>query len=792
MIKNFFKIAWRNIVKNPLYSIINISGLSIGLALSILITLFVKDELSFDQFFKKKEKIFRIVVEEKSPDGKVSKFGQTGMVHGPAFKQQISAIINMVRLQQEHYSVKNNEDIEVQEAFLVDSTYFKMFEANFIEGSPYKALKDPQSIVISEKLAQKYFKNIDAVGKSLNIEFEGEFQNFVVSGVIKNPPVNSSMQAEMLIPIHRSKNKDVEWINFYINTFFELPEGANISNIEKQMASIYAADAKDQLALAAKEWNYKNKLTFKLQPFLDIHLSRDFKAVNGMKVSGNLLFSYFLGGIALFILIIACINFVNLAIARSVQRSKEVGIRKSIGSTRKQLLWQFLSESFLLNSFAFILGIILAYFSLPVFNDLAEKQLAFSYLFDGKLIAILFGIFLLTGLFAGFYPALVLSGFKPVDTLYGRFNFGGKNILQKTLIIFQFSLATIFIIFAIVQYRQANLFVSKDLGYDDKNLIEVKMKNLSPSKVEVVENELRKDASILSVAVSNQCCWYTGVTTPEGKEMAPYMKVTNANLLNTMGLKIKEGRFFSPQFPSDSTKSAVVNEAFVKEANMKNPIGQTFKVMNRDVYQIVGILKNYHHSSLYETVTPEVIISNPNNGWGTFLIRINNANTSKTLAHIKNVIKSQFPTQPYKYEFVSESNARQYDREFKMRQMILYSALLIIFISCIGMFGLAALIAQKRTKEFGIRKVMGANVTSIIQMMVMYFFKLVFIAFVIAIPIAYFSIDAILQNLPYRVPISLDIFIFTLIGVFSLSFITSVYQALKAAMMNPVESLKTE
>jgi putative ABC transport system permease protein len=792
MTTNNFKIAWRNAIKSPLYSIINITGLAIGLALCILITLFVKDELSFDQFFSKKKEIYRLVVEEKTPEGEIRKFGQTGMVHGPEFSQQVSAIKNMVRYQEQHYPLKVHDEIIIQHAFLVDSTYFNMFDATFIDGSKHKVLSDPQSIVITRYLAEKYFNTTSAVGKALHLNFEGEFQNFTVAGVIENQPVNSSMQADMLIPIHKSKNKDNQWINFYINTFFEIPYGTDLGNVEKQFAAIFANDAKDQIAQAAKEWNFKNQLTFKLQPFLDIHLSKDFKAVNGMKESGNVLLSYFLSGIALFILLIACINFINLAIARSLQRSKEVGVRKAVGSTRNQLIRQFMSESFLLNGCAFVLGIILAYAVLPVFNHLSDKQLSFSYLFDGKLVAIYFCIFLLTGILAGFYPAVVLSGFKPVETLYGRFTFGGKNILQKSLIVFQFTLATFFIIFAIVQYRQADLFVGKNLGYDDKNLIEVNSDGMTPSKIALIETELKKDPSILHVAPINPCCWMTGVTTSDGKEIQPYMKVTNHNFTHTMGLKMKEGRFFSTEFPADTTQSAVVNEAFVKATNMKDPIGQSIKVMNRDLYQIVGVMKDYHHTSLYEIVPPQVFISNPNQGYGAFAIRISNINLSNTLAHIKKIFNTHFPAQPYKYEFVSDMNVKKYEKEFKMRQMLLYSALLIIFISCIGMFGLAALTAQKKTKEIGIRKIMGASLTSLVSMISMQFFKLVLLSFIIAAPIAYFAINKVLQNLPYRVPVSADIFVYTLAGVVLLSFITSAYQALKTATMDPVESLRSE
>lgn len=792
MIQNNLKISWRHLIKNPLYSLINVAGLAIGMALCILITLYVKDELSFDQFLTKKNEIYRIVTEERSPDGELFSFGQTGMVHGPAFKNQISAFKNVVRYREENVLLKLKGEMQFQTVFLVDSTFFSMFDLPFIAGNSYKALNDIQSIVISEKLANKYFGKTDVVGQNMELKFEDELQNFVVNGVIKDLPINSSLQADVLIPMHKSKSIDTEWINFYINTFVEIPAGSSIPNLEKQMASIFASDAKEQLASAAKEWNYKNKLTFKLQPFLQMHLSRDYKASNGLKESGNIKFSYFLSGVALFILIIACINFINLAIARSVQRSKEIGIRKTIGSTRIQLINQFIGESFLLNTFAFVLGLILAYSLLPVFNELTSKQLAISYLWDSKLLTIFLLIFLLTGLLAGFYPALILSNFQPIETLNGKQQFGGKNILQKSLIVFQFALASFFIVSALVQYQQSNYFLSRDLGYDDKNLIKVDASSMDVNKVNTITSELLKNKNILSVTPMRQGDWYTLATTADGKEISPKMMVTNHNFLSTFGLSIAKGRFLSSEFPSDSTNSVVVNEAFAKEAGWADPIGQVVKVMNRDKYQVVGVLKDYHHSNLYEKIGPQLFTANPNYSLGSLCIRINEEDKPNTLAFIKNKFHNFFPAYPYTYKFISDVNDTHYEKEIKMRSMLLYSALLIIFISCIGMFGLAALTTQRKTKEIGIRKIMGASISNIVVMISTHFIKLVLLAFLISAPFSYYAIKITLQNLPFHIDVKWDVYIICLVTILIIALLTSSYQAIKAGWSNPVKALKTE
>ena len=441
MLKNYFKIAWRTIAKNKLYSFINITGLSIGLAVCMLITLFVKDEFSFDQFQKNKNKIYRLVVNQTSPEGEKNKYGITGMVHGPAFVKQIPELQSMVRFAPAKFNIKHKNEIFVQDANYADSNFFEMFSADFIEGNASKALSDPYSIIIAENVAKRFFGTQNAVGQTLSIQKDTVFKDYTVTGVTKNSPQNSSIQMNVIMSFDYKNNTDVFWINFNLNTFFTVADGASIANIEKQFAAIFKTAAATELAMAKKEWGFDNKLVFGLQPFLEMHLSRDYRAENGLKESSNALLSYVLSGLALFILLIACINFVNISISHSLQRAKEIGVRKVMGGQRKQLIWQFMSESFLMNAGAFLLAIFLTNLLLPTFNSLTSKSLTFSYLFDAKLMAIFIGIFFLTVLLAGFYPALVMSAYKPVQILYGKFRLTGKNLLLKSLIVFQFGLA---------------------------------------------------------------------------------------------------------------------------------------------------------------------------------------------------------------------------------------------------------------------------------------------------------------------------------------------------------------
>ncbi|MET3126049.1 putative ABC transport system permease protein [Arcicella rosea] len=794
MLQNYFKIAIRNLQRNKVFSLINIAGLSIGLACCMLIVLYTKDEISYDRFHKNVNQIYRITSTETAPDGKVQKFGITGMMPGPAFKAQLPEIENYVRLQGESYNIKKGNDILVQDALKVDSSFFSIFTFDFIEGSAKTALKDPQSVVISEEVAEKYFGKESALGKTLSINYEDKFQPFTVAGVTKKSPQNSSIKIDLLMPFHREKSHDDQWINFYLNTFVTLKPLANPKALEAKFANIYAREAKGQLIEAKEKWNFQNTIQYGLQPFLEVHLSTDFRAANGLKDESNPMYSYVLIGLAVFLLLIACINFVNLTVARSVKRSKEIGIRKVVGGDRKQLIFQFMGESFVLSLIAFLLAIVLVELALPIFNTLANKALSIKYLFDTQLITSYFLLFLSTGFLAGIYPALVLSSFSPVDTLYGRFKLSKGSFLQKSLVVFQFSLAAFMMMATLILYAQFDFMVKQDLGYNDKNIVEIATGRMNRTETNTFKQELLKNPTIESVAPRQGGTWNTLANVNGKKEIIFAIDIVDEDYLSTLKIPMVQGRNFSKDFPSDSSQSILVNEAFVKEAGWKNPIGQTVDFFSRNrKFQVVGVVKDYHYNSLYETIKPQLFTCHPDMGtFAQLSIKIKPTNTPNSLKFIEKTFKNLRPTQPYIYDFKDQSNQKQYEKEAKWKQIISFSAILIIFISCIGLFGLATLSAEKRTKEIGIRKVLGANALAIVSMLTKDFLKLVLASVVFAFPLAWWSANKFLESYPYRIAIDGWMFALVLVILVLITILTISYQALKSALANPVKSLRTE
>jgi putative ABC transport system permease protein len=796
MFKNYFKTAFRNLERNKVYSFINIAGLSIGLACTMFIMLYVKDEVSFDRFHKNVNNIYRIA---RKSNGN-NENGTTGFLQGPRFSQNVPGIKSFVRVQGGAEDIKKGAELLEQDGMLhVDSNFFFVFTFPLLSGNPATCLTEPYSIVLSEDGAKKYFATTDAVGKVLMVKEDTGFVPYKVTAVAKRCPQNSSLQFDALLPfkVSDADAKDTHnWFNSFLTTFVVLDDNANQQATEKQMQSFYVADAKQTFyEMLKNDGGNPDDIpmgTYFLQPYLDLHLNTQLPASNGLTNASNPMYSYLLSGIALFVLLIACINFVNLTIARSVKRAKEIGIRKVMGSDRKQLIFQFLGESFFLCTVAFVLAILLVQLLLPLFNELANKALAISYLFDAKLIAGYIALYIITGLLAGFYPALVLSGYNPVQTLYSRFQIAGKNYLQKSLVVFQFTLASFLIIATYAIYAQFNLLTKTDLGYDDNNLVIVNKNGLKNTDAAAFKNELLKNPNIAGVSVKNAGGWGTGTKNAVGATVYFAGETVDENYLPLLKIPLIAGRNFSTAFPADSTQSVIVNESFAKAANWKNPVGETVKILgsSNETYHVIGVVKDYHFASLTKKITPQLF--NMHGSYGSYYIKIKPNTATSSLKWIQKIYQQFYPMNPYAYVFKNEENRKQYADVEKWKQIILFGAILTIFISCIGLFGLSVLSAEKRTKEIGIRKVLGASVQQIVTTLSTDFIKLVTMALIIATPLVYIAANKWLQNYPYRIEMSWWLFASAGILVMLIALFTVSFQSIKAAVASPVKSLRTE
>ena len=795
MLKNYFITTVRNLSRNKVFSIINLSGLSVGLACCMLIFLYAKDEVSYDRFHEKKGQIFRITSTMTNPDGNVMKMGITGMMPGPNFHREIPEIKSFVRIQEDGFTVKRGNEVFQQQAQVVDSNFFSVFTFPLLEGSAQTALNDPYSIVLSEETAKKYFGKTDVVGQTLELKIDTVFKPFNVSGVARNAPQNSSIKFGMLVPmsLRRITGEDRQWLNFFLNTFVLLPQNADITRIESKMAQVFQRNAGTELKEAKEKFNYKDKVEYGLQPLMAMHLSQDFKAENGLVDASNPVYSYILSGIALFIFLIACINFINLTVARSLKRAKEIGVRKVMGSQRRQLIFQFLGESFILSFMAFLLAIGLVIVLLPFFNTVSDKALAFSYLFDAKLVAGFIGLFLLTGSLAGIYPALVLSRFSPVETLYGKIRFGGKNLLAKSLVVLQFSLATFLVIATMIIYSQFNFLVNHDLGYNDKNVAVLTGSTFNRNRLDMIKSTLLQNPAVTAVAADQGGRWGTHANINGSQDAKFDMKVIDENYLPMLQIPVVKGRNFSRELSSDTASGVLVNEAFVKMAGWKEPLGQIVDFFyNNKKYNVIGVVKDYHHQSLNEKISPVVFLSNPQYPLRDIYVKVKADKTAEVLPFLQKIFKQLFPFQPYEYKFKDADNEQQYAAERKWKQIVSFGAVLTIFISCIGLFGLSLLAAERRTKEIGIRKVLGASVAVITRTLSISFLKLVLLSAVIAIPAAALLMQKWLENYPYRVELSWWMYGLATVMIFLVALITISYQSIKAAMANPVNNLRTE
>ncbi len=795
MFRNYLKIAWRNLLRNKVYSAINIAGLSIGLASCMLIVLYTKDEVSYDQFHQKKDDLYQLTC-HRTGESEDKHFAIAAMIQGPTFKREIPEIQDAVRVNKQGIIVRSHNQTFTEQGTWADQNFFSVFSFPLLAGNPQQVLADPHSVVLTDETARKYFGTTSVVGKNLEIEIDGRFEFFTVSGIARKAPQNSGIKFTMLLPFAylEARHPDNGWMWVSYPTYLVLNPKASLPVVVAKMNRVFARNAKTELA-QNNLMGYTDQFIWGLQPFSQMHLNTTFE---GTPEASDPIYTYILTGIALFILFIACVNFVNLTVAQSLKRSKEIGLRKVMGSQRGQLIRQFFGESLLLCLVAFAGALLLAQVALPFFNELANKQLQLNYLLDPVLVACFVGLFGLTGMAAGFYPALIVSKATPAQTLYGRVKVGSKNYLAKGLVVVQFALATFLIISTLFIYRQFTYLTQTKLGYTAENLLELTVDEaiMNKSLMARVTAEFARVRGVERVAPRNVGL-FGGPTQAGGRVFKAVYEHVDEAYLPTLQIPLVAGRNFSTDFPADSLNSVVVNETFARQAGWQNPVGQPIDAMNfpnwgtRKV-TVIGVVKDYHATTLREKIQPQVFTMESALPLGKFLIRLNPDHIPQTVQALERVYHRIMPNHPFQYSFKADTNELNYEAEAKWKQIITLGAILTIFISCIGLFGMTMLSMQQRTKEIAVRKVLGATILDVSMGLSTQFIGLITLSFIVATPIAWYSIHRWLENYAYKIDVSWPTFALSILIINILAFLTVGYHIIRAATTNPAISLRKD
>ena len=785
MLKNYLKIAYRNLTRYKAFTAINILGLAVGMACTILILLWVQDELSFDNFNKNAEKIYRVVEIQHYAGGTIFPVAVTPGPLAESLKETYPEITDAARFNFSGRNIRYNDKIFREVIAFADPSFLKIFTYHLSAGDPNTVLNDPHSILLTEKSAQKYFANENPIGKAILID---DSVSMKVTGVLKDVPTNSHLRFEFLVPFESLKNLGRnldQWGNNSFYTYVQLQQDAKVSEVNQKI--------KDEI----KKHNEGSVTDLELQQLMKIHLYSAGKYTADIGGLGNIEYVNIFSLVALIVLFIACINFMNLSTARATKRAKEVGMRKVIGADRFQIVKQFYIESILFAFIALLIALTISDLLLNAFNDLSGKEISFSSLGSTTIIALII-LTIFTGIIAGSYPAIYLSSFLPIKVLKSNSAIsGGGSFFRKVLVVTQFSLSLILIIGTIIISSQLDFIKNKDLGFNRENVIELNINNPIRTNLEAVKNELEKNPKIISVAASSSGPTYIMNSTSgiswEGKnekeETLIHFMFSDQDLANTFKMNMAEGRFYSRDFGSD-TSAIVINEEAAKIMGMKDPLGKTLTVFG-DKLNIIGVVKNFNFKPLDTKIEPLVIKYSDDLLFSMF-VRVKPGDLTSTIDYIKDVYKTFSPSAPFNYHFIDKNFEELYTSETRMQTIFSYFAIFAIIISCLGLFGLASYIAERRTKEIGIRKVLGANVFNLSYLLSRQFTKWVLISNLIAWPVAYFLMDQWLQDFAYRVDISLWVFPLSGLLVLAVAILTVSYQAIKVALVNPVKSLKYE
>ncbi len=802
MFKNYLKIAWRNLVKDRQFTFLNLMGLSIGLACSFLIYLWVHDELSIDKFNSNDKRLYQVIKTAPNADGTISTYETTQGLLARSMAEDLPEIEYAVSVRKQGgMGILSADDKHIKASWeFVDRDFFNVFSYDLIHGNKSTALSDKYGVLLSDKLALKLFNTTEnIIGKSVNWDHDGEFNgSYTIAAIFKAPPSSASDQFDILFtyPLYIEKELgtmgDVSyWGSNMAFTYLVLKKGIEANLFNNKIRDYTKAKIK---ALANANDLLKWEGDLLIQRYSDKYLYNHYE--NGVQAGGRIEYVKLFSVIAIFILVIACINFMNLATAKASRRVKEVGIKKVVGASRRSLIIQYMGESILMAFSSLLVAIALVAVFLPAFKEITGKDLSLQ--LNANLIFSTLAITLITGIIAGSYPALYLSGFRPALVLKGKVNTSaGESWIRKGLVVFQFTVSVILIVSVLVVYRQMKLIQTTNLGYNKDNIIhftnEGKLKdNLSTFISEIKNIPGVVNASDASGDFLGHASHSGGGINWEGKNpnlgIEYYGVGVDYDFIETMGLQMADGRPFSKAFGSDSSK-VIFNESAIAAMGIKNPIGKTVSLWGHKK-EIIGVVKDYHFESLYKKIGPAFLECFQNNS--NVLVKIKAGTERETIARVENLYKKFNTGLPLEYNFLDNDYQKLYSSEQRVAVLSRYFAGLAIIISCLGLFGLATFTAQKRQKEIGIRKVAGATVSNVAIMLSKDFLKLIFIAALIAFPLAWWALNQWLQNFAYRIRISSDVFLITGISIILITLLTISFQAIKAAIANPVKSLRTE
>jgi putative ABC transport system permease protein len=825
MIKNYFKIAWRNLVRNKVSSTINISGLAIGLACVLLIGMYVKDELSYDRFFKDANRIYRVNLDGKMGNDQFL-IGHTPPPAGAALMNNFPQIESYTRIlspgdEVVHYEYKGQKNSLTEKSILVvDSNFLKFFNYPLIAGDASTCLNGTHSLVITQKAAKKYFGDDSPIGKILL--FDEYLTPFTVTAVLKDIPKQSSLQFDVLQPAESMrviKNFGWSWVWLQMGTYVKLranvaTDETSIARLESkfpQMVAMQAASAFKRIGQPWDEFKRKGgKWDLHLQPLVDLHL---YSANIGTRFfeQGDIKYIYIFSAVGLFIMLLACVNFMNLSTAQSSKRAKEVGIRKVLGSQRKQLIRQFITEAMLYTLFAAIVAIIIVMIVLPAFNHLSGKDLSLNIFLDFRTWLGILLLVLITGLLAGSYPAFFLTSFKPVSILKGGGLFNGSVggfFIRNILVVFQFTVSTVLIICTIIVYKQLVYNQTKDLGFDKENVVVISNTARLGTRQENLRQELLKLPQVANASISSGMPAQSSF----GDTYVPEVNTSNVNggetniflssymvddaFVPTLNIKVVSGRAFSKNF-TDSA-SVLLNETAVKQIGWKNPIGKsiTYPGNNDQKFKVIGVIKDFNIESLHSNISPVALFYTTSKTYNIrssyIAVRIKPGNYGEAINAIQNEWKAIAPELPIEYSFMDAKFDELYRSDQTMGKVFSVFTFLSLTVACLGLLGLAIYTAERRMKEIGIRKVLGASVQNVASMLSKDFLKLVTIASLIAFPIAWYAMNKWLQDFAFRTAINWWIFILAAGVTLVIALITISFQSVRAAIANPADSLRSE